>query len=143
MVPPVGDGTGPINGQMKHSPKMKATITAGTITPSELRQRPSTLAAAASSAAGATPATTRSLGRSAIADPWIEYRVQHVGGQVGEHDDHREHEHDALDHRDVAVVDRLQQLVPDAGNPEDVLDHDREPEQGAEVQRDHGDQSEQ
>src|SRR5437764_6035040 len=131
MLPPIGLGTGPINGQMKHSPKMNATSTADTITPSEPRQRAPTLAAAASSAGGATPATTRSLGRSAIADPRVEYRVQHVGEQVRQHHDHREHEHDALDHRDVTIVDRLEQFVADAGNPEDVLDHHREPEQRA------------
>ena len=82
MFPPVGDGTGPMIGQTKQSKKMKATITAGTITPSGPRQRPATLVAAASSTVGATPAMTRSLGRSAIADPWIERRVQDVGQQV-------------------------------------------------------------
>ena len=40
MVPPVGDGTGPMSGHTKHSRKMKATIPAGTMTPSEPRQRP-------------------------------------------------------------------------------------------------------
>ena len=71
MFPPVGDGTGPMIGQMKQSAKMTATIPAGTTTPSEPLQRPATLVAAASSTVGATPAMTRSLGRSAIPDPWI------------------------------------------------------------------------
>src|SRR5579871_5870640 len=108
MFPPVGGGTGPMIGQMKHSPRMNRTIAAGTATPSRPRHQPPALATAASSAAGATPATTRSLGRSAIADPWVEHGIEHVGGQVEQNHDHGEHEHDALDHRDIAVVDRLE-----------------------------------
>src|SRR6516165_6006229 len=134
MFPPVGGGTGPMIGQMKQSPRMNRTITAGTVTPSLPRHQPPDLATAASSAAGATPATTRSLGRSAIADPGIEYGIEDIGGQVEQHHDHGEHEHDALDHRDVAVVDRLQQFVANTRNPEDVLDHDREAEQRAQVE---------
>ena len=48
-----------------------------------------------------------------------------------------------LDHRDVAVADRLQQLLADPGQREDLLDDRPCPDERADVQADDRDQAEQ
>ena len=55
---------------------------------------------------------------AAMAHPGVQHGIEQVGDEVRQHDDDGEDEHDALDHRDVAVGDRLQQSSrPMPGSP--------------------------
>src|SRR3954454_21617418 len=110
MLPPVGWPTGPISGHTKQSPKIKTSIAPGIQMPARVRTRPR--APAPAGIGSNAPATAMPAGAVAIANPWVECRVEHVCEQVGQHDHRREHEDGALDDRDVAVVDRRQELVP-------------------------------
>src|SRR5256884_543242 len=50
---------------------------------------------------------------SSQTDPGVEVRVEHIHPQVHEHEGAGEQEHCRLDHRVVAVVDRLHRQAPD------------------------------
>src|SRR5262245_33281086 len=66
----------------------------------------------------------------------VQGRVDHVHGQVREDDHHRVDEDDALDQREVAILERLQRELPDAGPREDGLDQHRPANQEAELDPD-------
>src|SRR5918911_1097110 len=70
---------------------------------------------------------------SGISDPRVDDRVQHVDDQVGEDDEERADQHRALDHRQVAVLDRVVCEPADARNVEHGLGEDRAAEQHADV----------
>src|ERR1700735_2291718 len=71
---------------------------------------------------------------TAMADPWVEHTVHQVGGEVDEDNDDGEDEHDALDQRHVPVVDRLEQLVADPGQAEDLFHDHRRPDERGQVE---------
>src|SRR5215469_5134002 len=89
---------------------------------------------------GTAAASTLAAGTD-MANPWVERTVEQIGEQVGEDYGDAEDEHDALDDRDVAVADRLQQLMADAGHGEDLLDDHRRADQGREIEADDREQS--
>src|SRR5690349_2276790 len=61
--------------------------------------------------------------RSSV-DPGIELEIRQVGDQVEQHDGDGQDQEAALQHRVVALVDRLPQRLADAGPGKDVLDQD-------------------
>src|SRR6266511_1028944 len=99
MLPPVGLPTGPISGQTKNASSSTARIPAGIATSSERaharRRANGSPAAGARTIEGTCASASGSC--APIADPRVEHRVQQVGDEVGEHDDDRQHEDDALD----------------------------------------------
>src|SRR5215475_4712353 len=107
---------------MKQKNSSATTNTPGMAISSERTQpRDPWPASVASAAAGSGAAVSRSAAGTDMADPRVEHTVGKVGEQVGEHHGDAEDEHDALDHRDVPVVDRVEQLEADAGQGEDLL----------------------
>src|SRR5204862_3795178 len=56
--------------------------------------------------------------------PRVEDRVERVDAEVDEDDDRHHDEVDALDHRIVSLVDRVEQEAAHARQPEDGLDDD-------------------
>ncbi len=76
------------------------------------------------------------LTSTALAD---RERVGDVDDQVGDDDEERAEQHGALDHRQVAVEDRVVGEPPDAGDVEHGLGQDRAAEQHADVEAEHGD----
>src|SRR5207245_6542840 len=74
-------------------------------------------------------------GASGAADPWVELRIQEVGGQVRNNYRDRRQEDDPLDHRIVALPHRVQQAEPDALVREDLLDDRRAADDEAHADR--------
>src|SRR5215472_16715880 len=141
-APPIGGGTGYTSGQMKQKNNSARSIAPGMAISAERSQPRRRAPGAAASAAGTgTPAVRRSAAGTDMADPWVEHTVEQVGEQVGEDHGDAEDEHDALDDREVPVGDRIQQLLPDAWQGEDLLDDHRRPDQGGEVEADDGEQA--
>ena len=68
---------------------------------------------------------TRRAGRDSFGHPRVELEVEEVGEQVEEDHRQREEQERRLQHRVVALVDRLDDQEPDARVREDVLDGDR------------------
>src|SRR3954454_14581124 len=65
---------------------------------------------------------SRTLSRgSGISDARGDHRVEDVDDQVREDDEERAEQHGALDHREVAVLDRVVRDPPDARDVEDGL----------------------
>src|SRR6187399_1565069 len=81
------------------------------------------------SAAGETlrrrAGTAVSAAGLAVADAGVEPAIEHVGDQVEEDDETREHEGHRHDHRRVVAQDGVDQERADARNPEDLLGDDR------------------
>src|SRR5579859_384978 len=71
-----------------------------------------------------------------LADPRVELEIGQVGEQVQHHDGHGKHQEPALQHRVVALVDRLPERLADARPGEDVLDQDRAADDPADRERD-------
>src|SRR5216117_1743101 len=83
------------------------------------------------------------IARLAASEPRIEDRIEKVHGEVQDHEGGGEEQNHALDHRVVALEDRVEQQPPDAGQGEDVFDHDDAAHDVAELDagdRDDGDQ---
>src|SRR5476649_2807939 len=59
---------------------------------------------------------------AAMADPRVEYGVEHVDDEVHDHEAHGHEKHDALQDDEVAGVDRADQKSTKAGQREDRLD---------------------
>src|SRR5215469_13511254 len=111
-----------MRGQTKQKKSSRSSTVAGIVI-SSVRSTPrvrDTRPAAVTSPAGGAGDSASATG-TAMADPWVERVVGQVGGEVGQDDDGGEDQHDALDERDVPVVDGPEQLVPDAGQPEDLF----------------------
>src|SRR5580698_8573786 len=123
-----------MTGQAKQKNSSRSRTAAGTAISSE-RMRPRARAARPS-AAPSSGASSASATGTAMADPWVEHAVEHVGDQVDDDHGGGEHEHDALDRRNVPVVDGLEQLVPDAGQGEDLLHDHRGPDERGQVEPD-------
>src|SRR5262245_16432915 len=70
------------------------------------------------------------------ADARIQIRVGHVDRQVRQNDRHRVDEHDALDQREVPVLERLERELADSRPGEDRLDQHRAADQEAELDPD-------
>src|SRR4051794_11236137 len=68
-----------------------------------------------------------------IADARIDHRVQDVHDQVRDDDEERAEQDRALDHREVAVLDRVEREPADPGDVEHALREDRAAEQHADV----------
>src|SRR5215831_3513571 len=134
MDPPVGFGTGYTTGQMKQKNSSTSSTAAGIVI-SSVRIRPcargNRRAATASSSGNA--GDSASATGTAMADPGIEHVVEQVGAEIGEDHDRGKDQHDALDQRDIPVVDRLEQLEADAGQPEDLLHDHRRPDERGQV----------
>src|SRR5215204_3389768 len=62
----------------------------------------------------------------------VELCVRDVGDQVDQDKDHREQQYQRLDHREIAVRDRINQKPANAGQAEDCLNHDAAAENVAE-----------
>src|SRR5580693_315486 len=112
---------------------------AGRYRESDWRSRPRAPGAETASP-GAAAAT--SLTGIVIPDPWVEDGVQKVGEQTDDDHEHGEHHDDAFEHGEVAGLDRLEELLADAGQAEDLLHDDGPAEQRPDVQRYHRDQAE-
>ena len=54
--------------------------------------------------------------------------------RIGEHDEDRAEEDDALDRGQVSVLDRIDRVAPHTGNVEDRLDEDRAAEEDPEIE---------
>jgi hypothetical protein len=67
----------------------------------------------------------------------VEDDIERVDGQVHEGDEQRDGQDHALEHRVVAVDDRVHRELADAGPGEDLLGDDRAPEQDAELHPEH------
>src|SRR6266700_3606817 len=72
-------------------------------------------------------------------DSRVECRVGQVGEQVDQHDEHSEDEGHPLHDREVALEDRVDHQLADAGDREDALDDHRSADQVADVDAEHGD----
>src|SRR4051794_5584399 len=84
---------------------------------------------------------SRTLSRgSDIADARVDERVEDVDDQVRDDDEERPEEHRSLDHREVAVLDRVEGKPADPGDVEDALGEDRAAEQHADVDARGGDE---
>src|SRR3954463_4621197 len=70
---------------------------------------------------------------SGIADARVDDGVEDVDDQVRDDDEERAEQHRALDHREVAVLDRVEREAADPGDVEDGLGEDRAAEQHADV----------
>src|SRR5581483_7406464 len=81
--------------------------------------------------------------RSGVADEWVEVAVGEIDDQVDQQEAHREDQHDPLQHRIVALRDRVEGVETKTRKAEDRLDDHRaaenQPELDAE-QRHHRDQ---
>src|SRR5215210_1117585 len=119
MSPPTGAGSDRIVGPRKQATSMSTITASGIVSSSDSVRVPRRRCGSAATPASSSGAV---VSGAAMAHARVEDRVEQVRDEVGEHDDDREDEHDALDHGDVAVADRLQELLPDAGQGEDLLD---------------------
>ena len=142
IEPPVGFGTDPISGHRKHRNRIAATRNAGSQMPPSARNRPNRASPAAE---GQRSGRLRRGSRLQFALPYLTL------GPARRTADRRpgwparrrgQDEHGALDDRDVARVDRRQQLVADARQPEDLLDDHGDAQQRSQVQCHRGDQAE-
>ena len=111
--------------------------------PRRVRVSAMSLARPAAGAPPCSPRMRRATSRGVVArrahsraHPRVEARVQEVGGEVADDHHRRGHEVDALQHREVLVLDRLDRREPDPGPREQRLDRDRAAEHEAEVERD-------
>src|SRR6185437_1424560 len=138
-LPPPGGGTFPASGYRKHAATIAASSPAGTWRERDWRSRPRARGAE-TARPGAAAAT--SLAGIVIPDPWVNCGVQQVGEQADDHHEHGEHDDDAFEYGEVAGLDRLEELLADAGQAEDLLHDDGPTEQRPDVQRHHGDQAE-
>src|SRR5258708_5959234 len=111
------------------------------------RKRPSTPPAPSTSPGSATSQTRdpelnprRTYGAAHLvqADPGVEDGVQDVDEHVRDDDPGRCHDHDADDHRQVLLVDRLDRRVAEPGQAEDRLRDDRAADQDAHVEAELG-----
>src|ERR1700742_4834900 len=75
-----------------------------------------------------TPATA-----SAIANPWVQRRVQQVHRQIGDEVDDHEHRHDRHHSRGFLTGDGLVEHAADTVDVEDTLGYDRAAHQRAEI----------
>src|SRR6267154_734541 len=60
-----------------------------------------------------------------MAHPWIEQRVAHIHADIDQHEERRDEEQPALDHRIIPIQHRLRQQLPHARNGEQRLRHHR------------------
>src|ERR1700683_5286266 len=122
---------------MKQKNSSTSSTAAGTVISSERSTRlvRDTRPAAVMPSAGTADGRTSAAG-TAMTDPWVEHTVQQVSSEVDEDDDDAEDEHDALDQRHIPVVDRLEDLVADAGQPEDLFHDHRRPDERGQVEAD-------
>src|SRR3954452_14866171 len=70
---------------------------------------------------------------SGIADARVDERVENVDDQVGDDDEEGADQHRALDHREVAVLDRVVREAADPRDVEHALGEDRAAEEHADV----------
>src|SRR2546425_12970875 len=75
---------------------------------------------------------------SAVANARIEVPVEHVDREIDRYEHHRDEQDRRLRERIVALIDRPQHEAADAGEREDLLDHDRSAEQDSDLQSGHG-----
>src|SRR5262245_49878822 len=69
-----------------------------------------------------------------VADARVEPGVAQVDQQVRDREDDAVEQDEVLDHRPVALVQRLHERLPEAGHAERALDRDRSAEQAPEGQ---------
>src|SRR5215475_717659 len=140
--PPTGLGTMPNSGQMKQkNSSSRSTVPGMTISAERSTPRRRAPGSPALAAGTGTAVARMSAAGTDMTNPWVEHTVSQIGEQVGEDHGDAEDEHDALDDRDVPVADRLQQLLPDAGQREDLLDDHRRPDQRRDVKADDREQA--
>src|SRR5215217_3235943 len=139
MSPPTGAGSDRIVGPRKHATSIRTITADGIVSSSDWVRRPRRCgsAAAPASSSGAV------VSGAAMTHAGVEDRVEQVRDEVREHDDHGEDENDALDHRDVAVRDGLQELLADARQGKDLLDDHRGTDERPEIEPDDREQAEQ
>src|SRR5439155_9538477 len=75
---------------------------------------------------------------TAVANARIEIAVEHVDREIDRHEHHRDEQDRGLRERIVALIDRPQHEPADAGERENLLDHDRSTEQDSDLQSGHG-----
>src|SRR5215212_7429989 len=80
---------------------------------------------------------------SGDADAWVDDRVEQVHEQVDDDVRRRRHQHDSLDHRVVALEDRVDRQLAEAGQTEDPFGDDGAGDQRAELQADDRDDDDQ
>src|SRR5437016_5015542 len=51
----------------------------------------------------------------AMAHPWVEHRIHHVDGDIDDDKADRDHQHHALNHEIVALIDGIDHHLADAG----------------------------
>src|SRR3989442_1528587 len=90
-------------------------------------------------AAGSVTAMGIPGDRSLVLHARIDYQIREVNGEVHEHGDAGDAEHDALDHRVVASQDRRDDEPSEARDVEDRLDDDGARQQDGEADADDGD----
>src|SRR5688572_31582009 len=76
---------------------------------------------------------------SGEAEAGVEDDIERVDGEVHERDQQGDGQDHALEHRVVAVDDRVHRELAHAGPREDLLGDDRAPQQDAELHAEHGD----
>src|SRR5215472_4116169 len=108
----------------------------------KLRPRRFQMAPARGASAGRAAATTAawtlmSGDCAAMPNPGIEDAVEHVHDEVDQDEGDRHKGDNALDHDQVAGVDRLDQQAPDTRQPEDDLHYQGPAHQAADVDAEH------
>src|SRR3954447_8101370 len=90
--------------------------------------------------ASATTSAATAINASSSVEPHprVEQRVDDVGREVDQHDHHREDECHRLHDGEVALEDRVDHQLADARHREDLLDHERAPDQEADVDAEDG-----
>src|SRR5262249_30232024 len=83
------------------------------------------------------PRVTTSVSGS-MPDAGVEHRVDHVDDEVDEDEADRRDEDSALDHREIAAVDRVERQLPNPGPVEDELDDVGAGEDEARLEADQG-----
>ena len=78
----------------------------------------------------------REVRASSMAQPRIEQRIHHVDGEVDQHEEQREDQHDALDQRQVAIDDGVDRHVAEALVGKQPLDDDRAADEEGELHPD-------
>src|SRR3954471_16280286 len=96
-------------------------------------ETPSTAFTTPSSVSNWTVRSRTERSASGIADARVDHRVEDVDDQVRDDDEERAEQHRALNHREVAVLDRVECEPADPGDVEHALREDRAAEEHADV----------
>src|SRR4051794_19381559 len=106
--------------------------------PIGLRHRAGSASRLRAGTAVQTPSAVLIPDRSRDADPRIEVAVDDVDEEVDDDEDRRDQQRRRLDHRVVALLDRMEQGVADAGKPEDDLGDRGAADQDTDLETDDG-----